>query len=42
MNMTHKSVAAWVAEMADLTKPDKVVWLDGSEQEYAGLLAAGG
>ena len=30
---------AWIDECARLTQPDSIVWLDGSEQEYEGLLA---
>jgi len=30
---------AWVDECARLTQPDSIVWLDGSEQEYEGLIA---
>lgn len=41
MNITNKNVTKWVDEMAALTKPDKVVWLDGSDREYAGLLKTG-
>ena len=29
----HKEAAKWVREMADLCKPDQVVWCDGSEAE---------
>ena len=28
---THARLLAWVREMADLTTPDRVVWVDGSD-----------
>ncbi|MDR2610855.1 MAG: phosphoenolpyruvate carboxykinase (GTP) [Clostridiales Family XIII bacterium] len=34
---TNKAVNNWVAEMAELTKPDNIVWIDGSEEERARL-----
>ncbi len=30
---THAALAAWVDEIAALTTPDKIVWVDGSEGE---------
>ncbi len=42
---THPTLLAWVREVAALTTPDRVVWCDGSEQEWAritdGLVEAG-
>jgi phosphoenolpyruvate carboxykinase (GTP) len=29
----NKAVNSWVAEMAELTKPDSIVWVDGSGDE---------
>jgi phosphoenolpyruvate carboxykinase (GTP) len=41
----HTKLAAWVAEMAALTTPDQVVWIDGSAEQHQdlidGLVAAG-
>ncbi|MEV7647108.1 phosphoenolpyruvate carboxykinase (GTP) [Arthrobacter sp. NPDC089319] len=34
---THAKLLAWVAEVSELTQPDSVYWVDGSEAEYARL-----
>ncbi|MGW5051176.1 phosphoenolpyruvate carboxykinase (GTP) [Actinokineospora sp. NPDC004072] len=34
---THKRLLAWVREVAELTAPDQVVWVDGSEEEWTRL-----
>ncbi|MCX7140282.1 MAG: phosphoenolpyruvate carboxykinase (GTP) [Proteobacteria bacterium] len=30
----HKGVQEWVGRMAQLAKPDRIVWCDGSQEEY--------
>src|SRR5688572_32805272 len=36
---THARLLAWVREMAELTTPDEVVWVDGSDEEWERLTA---
>lgn len=35
----NKKLAAWVSEVAQLTKPDSIYWCDGSQTEYDRLCA---
>ncbi|WP_026556827.1 phosphoenolpyruvate carboxykinase (GTP) [Arthrobacter sp. 35W] len=37
---THRRLAAWVAEVATLTQPDAIHWVDGSEAENRALTDA--
>ena len=39
MLTNNKNVLTWVEEMVALTKPDKVVWIDGSDAQLAELRA---
>ncbi|MFC3994730.1 phosphoenolpyruvate carboxykinase (GTP) [Nocardiopsis sediminis] len=33
----HRELIAWVREVADLTRPDEIVWCDGSDEEWERL-----
>ena len=38
MMMTNDALSNWVEEVAALTKPDKIVWCDGSDAEYDSMV----
>ena len=33
----NKTVLSWIEEMAAMTQPDKIVWIDGSEEQAEAL-----
>ena len=38
VNTNHQALRAWVDKVAQLTKPDKIYWADGSGEEYQSML----
>ena len=41
MSTTNDALAKWVEETAALTKPDNIVWCDGSDEEYNRMVDVG-
>jgi phosphoenolpyruvate carboxykinase (GTP) len=39
VNLRHRALTDWVAEMANLTQPARIHWADGSDDEYDRLCA---
>jgi GTP-dependent phosphoenolpyruvate carboxykinase len=37
-SVKNKRLVAWVQEVAQITKPDRVHWCDGSEDEYEAMV----
>ncbi len=40
MTTTNEALESWVEKMAELTRPERIHWCDGSEDEYQTLIAA--
>ena len=38
MTTKNQALAAWVQDVAELTRPQNIVWCDGSEQEYNSMV----
>ena len=37
MSTTNKYILSWIREMSDMTKPDSIVWIDGSDAQADAL-----